>query len=109
MLEPTKKHPIELLHVACPQDAYAEVMKMLENYDCQVERAVPAEELLDQTPGTMLRGARFKEDMTQLQLAEASGIPRRHISDMENNRRPIGKQTAHKLAVVLNVDYRVFL
>jgi hypothetical protein len=31
------------------------------------------------------------------------------ISDMENNRRPIGKQTARKLAEVLKVDYRVFL
>jgi transcriptional regulator with XRE-family HTH domain len=74
-----------------------------------VERAIPAEELLDQTPGTMLRGARYREDMTQVQLAEVSGIPRRHISDMENNRRPIGKQAARKLAEVLKVDYRVFL
>lgn len=82
---------------------------MLDNYDCRVERAIPAEELLDQTPGTMLRGARYREDMTQVQQAEVSGIPRRHISDMENNRRPIGKQAARKLAEVLNVDYRLFL
>jgi transcriptional regulator with XRE-family HTH domain len=82
---------------------------MLENFDCQVERAIPAEELLDQTPGAMLRSARFRESMTQAQLANASGIPRRHISDMENNRRPIGKQAARKLAEVLKVDYRVFL
>lgn len=109
MLGPTKKSPIERLHVTCPQHVYADVMKMLENFDCQVERAIPAEELLDQTPGTMLRGARFRESMTQAQLASASGIPRRHISDMENNRRPIGKQAARKLAEVLKVDYRVFL
>ncbi len=109
MLEPTKKPPIELLHVTCPQNVYDDVMKMLENFDCQVERAIPAEELLDQTPSTMLRGARFRESMTQAQLATASGIPRRHISDMENNRRPIGKQAARKLAEVLKVDYRVFL
>ena len=109
MLEPTKKPPIELLHVACPQGVYDKVLKMLESYDCHVERAIPAEDLLDQTPGTMLRGARAREDMTQLRLAETSGIPRRHISDMENNRRPIGKQTARKLAEVLKVDYRVFL
>jgi DNA-binding XRE family transcriptional regulator len=109
MLEPTKKPLIELLHVACPQSVYDEVLKMLEGYDCRVERAIPAEELLDQTPGTMLRGARYREDMTQVQLAEVSGIPRRHISDMENNRRPIGKQAARKLAEVLKVDYRVFL
>ncbi len=109
MLEPTKKPHIELLHVSCPQGVYAEVIKMLEGYDCHVERALPADDLLDQTPGTMLRGARFREDMTQVQLAEASGIPRRHISDMEHNRRPIGKKAARKFAEVLKVDYRVFL
>lgn len=109
MAESRENPRIELLHVACPQNVYAKVLKMLEGYDCQMERAIPAEELLDQTPGTMLRGARFKEDITQVQLAAASGIPRRHISDMENNRRPIGKQTARKLAEVLRVDYRVFL
>lgn len=61
------------------------------------------------TPGSILRGARFKEGMTQLQLAEASGIPRRHISEMEHNRRSIGKERAKRMAEVLNVDYRVFL
>jgi transcriptional regulator with XRE-family HTH domain len=71
--------------------------------------AIPAEELLNQSPGTMLRGARFRESMTHAQLATASGILRRHITDMENNRRPIGKQAARKLAEVLKVDYRAFL
>lgn len=47
--------------------------------------------------------------MTQEQLAEASGIARRHISEMENNRRAIGKERARRLAEVLKVDYRVFL
>lgn len=61
------------------------------------------------TPGTMLQGARYKEDMTQEQLAKATGIPRRHISEMENNKRTIGKERAKRMAEVLNVDYRVFL
>jgi DNA-binding XRE family transcriptional regulator len=63
----------------------------------------------DSTPGTLLKGARYKEDMTQERLAEAVGIPRRHISEMENDRRPIGKERARRLAEVLKVDYRVFL
>ena len=63
----------------------------------------------DSTPGALLKGARYKEDMTQKRLAEAAGIPRRHISEMENNRRPIGKERARRLAEVLKVDYRVFL
>ena len=109
MLGHTKKHPIEFLHVICPKDAYADVLKMLESYNCEVERSIPAEELFDNSPGTMLQGARYREDMTQEQLAKATGIPRRHISEMENNKRPIGKQNARKLADVLNVAPRRFL
>lgn len=63
----------------------------------------------DSTPGTMLQGARCKEDMTQEQLSKATGIPRRHISEIENNKRTIGKERAKRIAEVLNVDYRVFL
>ena len=109
MLEHTKKPPIELLHVTCPQGAYDDVVRVLKGYDCRVERAIPAEDVLDQSPAAMLKGARYREDMTQVQLSKTTGIPRRHLSDMENGRRPIGKQTARKLAEVLNVDYRVFL
>ena len=60
-------------------------------------------------PGAFLAGARFREGMTQEQLAAATGIPRRHISEMENNKRPIGKKNARKLAEALHVDPRVFL
>ncbi len=59
--------------------------------------------------GVSIRGGRAKEDLTQRQLAELTGIPQRHISEMENGKRPIGKETARKLAKALNVDYRVFL
>ncbi len=60
--------------------------------------------------GTVLRGARLKEEMTQKELAEKTGIPQRHISEMENGKRSIGKNRAEKLATALNVpDYRVFL
>jgi len=47
--------------------------------------------------------------MTQVQLAEVTGIPRRHISEMEHGKRSIGKEAARKLAVALKTDYRVFL
>jgi len=60
-------------------------------------------------PAVSLRGARGKEELTQRQLAEMTGIPQRHISEMENGKRPIGKEAAKKLAKAMNVDYRVFL
>ncbi len=63
----------------------------------------------EELPGVSLTGARTKEGMTQRELAAATGIPQRHISEMENSKRPIGKERAKTLAKVLNVDYRIFL
>lgn len=57
----------------------------------------------------ILRGARSKAGITQTKLAELTGIPQRHISEMEHGKRPIGKENAKKLATALNVDYRIFL
>jgi ribosome-binding protein aMBF1 (putative translation factor) len=59
--------------------------------------------------GIAIRGGRGKEGLTQKQLAELTGIAQHHISEMENGKRPIGKETAKKLATALNIDYRVFL
>ena len=56
-----------------------------------------------------LRGARRKENLTQKQLAERTSIPQSHISEMENGKRPIGKERAKRLGRVLNISYRVFL
>lgn len=59
--------------------------------------------------GVCIRGGRGKEGLTQKQLAELTGIAQHHISEMENGKRPIGKENARKLAAALNTDYRVFL
>ena len=63
----------------------------------------------DITPGKRLDAERFKRSMTQTGLSELTGIPQHHISEMENGKRPIGKESAKKLATVFKVDYRVFL
>ena len=60
-------------------------------------------------PGACLRGARYKEGITQRQLSEMTGIAQRHISEMENAKRPIGKKNAKLFAKVLNTGYKVFL
>jgi DNA-binding XRE family transcriptional regulator len=59
--------------------------------------------------GVCIRGSRGKEGLTQKQLSALTGIAQHHISEMENGKRPIGKETARKLAAVLHVDYRIFL
>jgi DNA-binding XRE family transcriptional regulator len=59
--------------------------------------------------GDALKGARLMEGITQAQLADKIGIKRHHISEMENGKRPIGKEMARRLAKALNTGYKVFL
>ena len=66
-------------------------------------------ESIENMPGTLLSGYRHREGLTQEVLSEKAQIPRRHISEMENGKRPIGKENAKKLGRVLGVDYRMFL
>lgn len=113
MLELTKKPPIEEFAVICPSDKYQEVIQALSHCGCTIyplsEAPVAPEKVLDMSPGARLKGARHKEGLTQLELAQKTGISRRHISDMENNRRPIGKKNAQKIGEVVNVEYQIFL
>ncbi|MDR1310921.1 MAG: helix-turn-helix transcriptional regulator [Burkholderiaceae bacterium] len=60
-------------------------------------------------PGAHIAGFRHREGLTQEALSSRTGIPRRHISEMENGKRLIGKNNARKLAKVLNVDSRLLL
>lgn len=60
-------------------------------------------------PGRMLRAARTREALSQTKLATLTGIPQRHLSEMEHGKRPIGKALAKKLAKVLQIDYRILL
>jgi len=74
------------------------------------ERLYDFEELFpDFHPGNALRGARTREGLTQAQLAERVGVKIHHISEMENGKRPIGKEMAKRLGKVLNISYKVFL
>ena len=62
------------------------------------------------TPGKALRIYRENAGLTQTALGERmGGVPRQHISNMENGKRPIGKENAKRLAAALHTDYRVFL
>lgn len=72
-----------------------------------LEKVMP--EMFTNSGGICIRGGRTKEGLTQVELSELTGIPQRHLSEMENGKRPIGKETAKKLAEVLKVDFRVFL
>ena len=62
-------------------------------------------------PGMALRGLRYREGLTQEELARklGRGTSRHHISEMEYGRRDIDESTAKKLAKILHTNYRIFL
>jgi DNA-binding XRE family transcriptional regulator len=62
-----------------------------------------------QTAGYYLRLYRQRADLTQSALAEKVGVLQHHLSEMEHNKRPIGKAMARKLAGVLDCEYQRFL
>lgn len=116
MLGHTKKHHTESIRIM----GSPEVINLLRKYALKVGASIietadriPASDIspeLDTNPaGVYLRGIRLREDLTQDALAELTGISRSNISAMEHGRRPIGKETAKKLAAVLKCDYRRFL
>lgn len=57
--------------------------------------------------GLALRGARFREGLSQKELAKLSGISQENISKMENGQRPIGEKVAKKLAKALKIDFKL--
>jgi len=61
------------------------------------------------TPGYFLRLYRLRTEVTQAALAEQAGMRQHHLSEMEHNKRPIGKVLARKLAELLNCDYQKLL
>ena len=113
MRDRTSERHIELVF-AVPTGRVDEAKRLMQEHGFEPVRAVvPWRDALLQgnvnLPAANLAGARHKEGLTQNQLAEKSGIPRRHISEMENGKRGIGRQNAHKLASVLDIDPRLLL
>ena len=118
MLERMKKHPINNVELSFigPADKKQDAIDCLKKLGfIDISENVPWRQcecfaqFKENESGTVLKGARQKENLTQKQLSELTGIPQRHISEMENGKRPIGKKNAKKFAEVLKIDYRVFL
>ena len=115
MLAPTKKHPTESIRFyGDPQvidrvRRYALEAGAVEAPEDSILATEVSPTLVTNPRGSYLKGMRYREALTQEQLAAMTGIPRRHLSEMEAGKRTIGKATAHKLAEALHADYRLFL
>ena len=119
MLEPTKKPLTEkiILSVICDKARLPQIKTALEPFKCVIKQELEAEkEWMSPEEvfpgfgaGHSLRGARYREDVSQRQLAKLSGVSVSNLSAMEHGRRPIGKEMAKRLAKVLNTDWRLLL
>lgn len=59
--------------------------------------------------GLVLRGARYRENISQVQLAKMSGVHQNEISKIENGKRCVGEKVAKKLAKALKINYQLLL
>ena len=70
---------------------------------------VPARPRVVLSPGDSLRIARELQEMTQAELAAASGVAQGTISSLEKGRATLGAERAEKLARALEVHPAVLL
>lgn len=59
--------------------------------------------------GIVFRGIRFKNNLTQAQVAARLGLDQSDVSKIERGQRPIGKALAKKIEKEFGIDYRRFL
>ncbi len=59
--------------------------------------------------GLVLRGIRYRETISQKELAEKSGVSQNEISKIENGKRVLGCKVAKRLAEPLNIDYLLLI
>lgn len=115
-----KKGHVVVVYSGVPRAQREKVRKMLFSTIDQIESilTVPASKVHEQikkeiplagTPAGALRAYRYREDLTQAQLAKKTGIAQGHISAMERGKRAIGIKSAKTLAKALNCRWEKLL
>lgn len=124
----TKAHPIDSARVLClvtitiPHSKklsyqidplrVKELEKFLKKYaqeDAPEAWEILAKERIERykKAGLVLRGMRYREGMSQKELAQKSKVSQNEISKIENGKRAVGDKVAKRLAAALNIDYRL--
>ncbi|HAS89105.1 MAG TPA: hypothetical protein DCS48_07345 [Desulfovibrio sp.] len=89
-------------------EQYCELMAIFD--DNSDEEKFDVDEVFpDITPATLLRGARFREDMSKEELAAAIGETECFICDLEKGKREITEDLALRLGKALNISHKSFL
>lgn len=96
-----------------PQEKAESIESLLEEY--RLDDFIPANNVLRDVhaeygkSGSILRGFRIRDDLSQVELADRLGCPQSWVSAWEGGKRSLGKKMAQKLAKIFKTDYRVFL
>ena len=108
---PNSKKVSYSIPLSCLEEVEDFLEKKCEDDDSPVAWEVLAKERIEKykKSGLVLRGMRYREGLSQKELAEKSGVTQNEISNIENGKRTVGKKIAEKLAKVLNFDYRLLL
>ncbi len=117
MQEPTKKRHIDEGLVTIRLRVHPNNAEKIKEYARSIETgsernysvAETFPEYIGKEQQTAIRAYRHREYITQRQLSTMTGIPQRHISEMENGKRVIGKEMAKRLGKALKADYKMFL
>ncbi|MCE5274558.1 MAG: helix-turn-helix domain-containing protein [Deltaproteobacteria bacterium] len=127
MLAHAKEHPTKrkiTIRVEIPENKKAAVVKAIEGVGGswvewveaktqEARESIPwreVENLEDElVPGRILAGLRYREGLTQIKLAQMTGISQHRISEMERGKRSISKNAAKILSKALSADYRLLL
>ena len=98
--------PPKLIHLL--KEEFGDEVRVIDNDDDALVYAVDTKwyrEIKETlTPGNIMRIYRENRMMTQARLGELlGGIPRQHVSNMENGKRQISLNTARKLSKLFNI------
>lgn len=90
------------------------VAKKYESTSDVVDKISPEEVFADiekkyTKAGVLLRGIRYREGLSQIEMAKKIKVAQADLSKMENGKRIIGKVIAKRIAKLFGVNYRGFL
>jgi DNA-binding XRE family transcriptional regulator len=119
----TKKHHTKshtdhgiILHMMHEGHVYNIPISVAKKYeDKSKTKRIPPEDIFGNIEkqytkvGVLLRGTRYREGLTQAEMAKKINVTQADLSKMENGKRPIGKVVAKRIAKIFGVDYRYFL
>lgn len=127
MSAPMKRHPIKddpsssILYVEDGQNTYAIPVSVAKVYKIKPRKAVHKQgnvssedvfkELREESSkaSSLLRGLRYRENLSQVEFAKKIKVTQANLSKMECGHRPIGKTIAKRIEKVFGTHYKYFL